>query len=56
MIDLQHDPFDLIIIKQKVIPDEDIDELMLLTPNNKGVKQASIINRDDDGNDTSNRI
>ena len=51
MIDMQHDPFDLIIIKQKIIPDEHIDELMLLTPNNKGVQQASVINRDDDGND-----
>ena len=53
MIDMQHDPFDLIIIKQKIIPDEHIDELMLLTPNNKGVKQATVINRDEEGQDTS---
>ena len=38
-----HNPYDLIIIKENVIPQEHIEELMLLTNNTKDVSQATII-------------
>ena len=41
-------PYDWIIIRPNVIPDKDIEELMLLT-NDKEVRQATIINNNDDG-------
>ena len=44
-------PYDLIIIRPNVIPDKDIEELMLLT-NDKEVRQATIINNNDDGTQT----
>lgn len=47
---MQHNPYDLIIIQQDVIPQKDIEELMLLTTSKEGVRQATVINRDDDGN------
>ncbi len=50
---MQHNPYDLIIIKENVVPDEHIEELMLLTNNKEGVKQATIIGKDDDGNDSN---
>jgi len=50
---MQHNPYDLIIIKQNVIPHKHIEELMLLTNNKEKISQATIINVDDDGNDTS---
>ena len=40
-----YDPYDLIIIKQNVIPQEHIEEIMLLTNNTKDISQATIINR-----------
>ena len=43
--------YDLIIIRPNVIPDKDIEELMLLT-NDKEVRQATIINNNDDGTQT----
>ena len=43
---LIHNPYDLIIIKENVIPQENIEELMLLT-NNKDTSQATTINIDD---------
>ena len=46
-------PYDLIIIKENVIPDKHIEELMLLTNNNEKIKRATVINRDDDGNQSS---
>jgi len=49
---MQHDPYDLIIIKKDVIPNKNIEELMLLTNNKEGIKQAQVINKDDDGNNT----
>ena len=49
---LQHNPYDLIIIRENVVPNDHIEELMLLTNNKEEIRQASIINRDDDGNDT----
>ena len=42
-----YNPYDLIIIKENVIPQENIEELMLLTNNTKDISQATTINRDD---------
>ena len=47
-----YNPYDLIIIKENVIPQENIEELMLLT-NNKDTSHATIINNEkEDGSDT----
>ena len=49
-----HNPYDLIIIKENVIPQEHIEELMLLTNNTKDVSQATIISdKKEDGHDTN---
>ena len=45
---MYHNPYDLIIIKEDVIPQKHIEELMLLTNNKEGITQASVINRDED--------
>ena len=50
---MQHNPYDLIIIRPNVIPDKDIEELMLLTNNKEEVRQATIINKHDDGTQTN---
>ena len=39
-----HNPYDLIIIKENVVPQEHIEELMLLTNNKEEITQASVIN------------
>ena len=39
-----YNPYDLIIIHKDVIPQKDIDELMLLTNNTKDISQATILN------------
>jgi len=44
---LLYNPYDLIIIQENVIPQENIDELMLLTNNTKDIAQATTINSDD---------
>ena len=44
-------PYDLIIIKENVVPDKHIEELMLLTNNKEGVQQARVVNTDEKGND-----
>jgi prolyl 4-hydroxylase len=44
---LLHNPYDLIIIKENVIPQENIEEIMLLTNNTKDIAQATTINSDD---------
>ena len=49
---MQHNPYDLIIIKKDMVPNKHIEELMLLTNNKEGIKQAQVINKDDDGNNT----
>ena len=41
-----HNPYDLIIIQENVIPQEHIEELMLLTNNKENISQATIITRD----------
>ena len=40
-----HNPYDLIIIQENVIPQEHIEELMLLTNNTKDIHQATVINK-----------
>ena len=42
---MQHNPYDLIIIKENVIPEENLEEIMLLTNNTKDISQATIINK-----------
>jgi prolyl 4-hydroxylase len=49
---MQHNPYDLIIIKQNVIPHVDIEELMLLTNNKEQISQATIFNTDKEGKTT----
>jgi len=52
MSEMLYNPYDLIIIKENVIPQENIEELMLLT-NNKDTSHATIINNEkEDGSDT----
>ena len=50
---LLHNPYDLIIIKENIIPQENIEEIMLLTNNTKDISQATIINNDKDKEDNS---
>jgi len=49
---MQHNPYDLIIIRQNVVPHKHIEELMLLTNDKEGITQATVINREDDGTQT----
>ena len=49
-----YNPYDLIIIKQNVIPQENIEELMLLTNNTKDITHATVINdKKEDGHETN---
>tara|TARA_B100001113_G_scaffold25429_1_gene18504 strand:+ start:3520 stop:4155 length:636 start_codon:yes stop_codon:yes gene_type:complete len=48
---LLHNPYDLIIIQQNVIPEEHIEEIMLLTNDKKNISQATIINEGEDDQD-----
>ena len=50
---MQHNPYDLIIIKENVVPNEHIEELMLLTNNKEQISQAQVINTNDKGEDNS---
>ena len=51
---LLHNPYDLIIIKENVIPQENIEEIMLLTNNTKDISHATIINdKKEDGYETN---
>ena len=49
-----HNPYDLIIIEQNVIPEESIEEIMLLTNNTKDISHATIINKDKEEEDGDN--
>ena len=40
-----YNPYDLIIIKENVIPQEHIEEIMLLTNNTQDIHQATVINK-----------
>jgi len=46
MSEMLYNPYDLIIIKEGVIPQENIEEIMLLTNNTKDIHQATVINKD----------
>ena len=51
---LLHNPYDLIIIKENVIPQENIEEIMLLTNNTKDISHATIVNdKKEDGCETN---
>jgi len=50
---MQHNPYDLIIIKENVVPDDHIEELMLLTNNKEEISQATIMQTDSRGNRTA---
>jgi len=50
---LLHNPYDLIIIKENVIPQKHIEEIMLLTNNTKDISQATIINDKVEGGETN---
>ena len=50
---LLYNPYDLIIIKENVIPEENLEEIMLLTNNTKDISNATIINDRKDGNNES---
>ena len=41
-----HNPYDLIIIKENVIPQDHLEQIMLLTNNTKDIAQATIISSD----------
>ena len=43
-----YNPYDLIIIKENVIPQENIEEIMLLTNNTKDISQATVLNNDNE--------
>ncbi len=49
-----YNPYDLIIIKENVIPQENIEELMLLTNNTKDITNATVINKDKEGGSEEN--
>jgi predicted 2-oxoglutarate/Fe(II)-dependent dioxygenase YbiX len=49
-----HNPYDLIIIKENVIPQENIEEIMLLTNNTKDISNATIINDKEEGGSETN--
>ena len=54
MSEMLYNPYDLIIIQQNVIPQENLDEIMLLTNNTKDITNATIINKDkEDGHETN---
>ena len=46
MSQMLYNPYDLILIKENVIPPDHIEEIMLLTNNTKDICQATIINKD----------
>ena len=53
MSEMLYNPYDLIIIKENVIPQENIEEIMLLTNNTKDISHATIINKSkEDNHDT----
>ena len=45
-----YNPYDLIIIKENIIPQDNIEEIMLLTNNTESITNATIINNDKENN------
>ena len=57
MSEMLYNPYDLIIIKQNVIPQENIEEIMLLTNNTKDISHATIINdKKEDGHEEDLKV
>ena len=57
MSEMLYNPYDLILIKENVIPQENIEEIMLLTNNTKDISHATVINKDkEDGCETNKEI
>ena len=50
---LLYNPYDLIIIKENIIPPENIEELMLLTNNKDTVQATTVNNEKEDGTETN---
>ena len=49
-----YNPYDLIIIQENIIPQESIEELMLLTNNTKDISHATIVSKEkEDGHETN---
>ena len=53
MSEMLYNPYDLILIKENVIPQENIEEIMLLTNNTKDISHATVINEDKPEGDTN---
>ena len=51
---LLYNPYDLIIIKENVIPQENMEEIMLLTNNTKDISHATVINKTKEEEDGDN--
>ena len=51
-----YNPYELIIIKNNVIPQENIEELMLLTNNTKDISHATIINDEKPEGETNTEV
>ena len=49
-----YNPYDLIIIQENVIPEENLEEIMLLTNNTKDITNATIINDKEEGGSETN--
>jgi predicted 2-oxoglutarate/Fe(II)-dependent dioxygenase YbiX len=54
MSEMLYNPYDLIIIKEKVIPQEHIEDIMLLTNNTKDISQATTINKNRENESETN--
>ena len=49
-----YNPYDLIIIQENVIPQENLEDIMLLTNNTKDISHATIINDKEEGGSETN--
>ena len=49
-----YNPYDLIIIQENVIPEENLQDIMLLTNNTKDISHATIINDKEEGSSETN--
>ena len=54
MSQMLYNPYDLIIIKENVIPQENLEDIMLLTNNTKDISHATIINDKEEGGSETN--
>ena len=54
MSEMLYNPYDLIIIKENVIPQEHIEDIMLLTNNTKDISQATTINKNRENESETN--